>query len=68
MPGRRLTSLTIKVDSEVLVHARMRALFEGTNVSRLLRAVLDDYSADSRRRFRDEHRDLSDEDAAQAVP
>jgi hypothetical protein len=67
MPGRRLISLTIKVDSEVLVHARMRALFEGTNVSRLLRAFLDDYSADSRRRFRDEHREPSDE-AAQAVP
>jgi len=53
-PGQRLTSVTIRVDSDVLVHARMRALLEGTNVSRLVRSMLENYAADSLRRFRDD--------------
>lgn len=52
LPGQQLTSVTIRVDSDVLVHARMRALLEGTNVSRLVRSMLEAYAADSLRRFR----------------
>jgi len=50
--GRQLTSVTIRVDTDVLLHARMRALLEGTNVSRLVRSMLEAYAADSLRRFR----------------
>lgn len=50
--GRRLTSLTVKVDCDVLLVARMRALFEGTSLSRLVRATLDQYATEAMRRFR----------------
>src|SRR5207249_4998945 len=52
LPGQRVTSVTIRVDADVLLHARMRALLEGTNVSRLVRAMLEDYASDSLSRFR----------------
>ena len=52
LPGQRLTSVTIRVDAEVLLHTRMRALLEGTNVSRLVRSMLEEYASDSLRRFR----------------
>ncbi len=51
LPGQRITSLTVRVDELVLLHARMRALLEGTSVSRLVRSFLDDYAADSLGRF-----------------
>lgn len=47
-----MTSVTIRVDSDVLLHARMRALLQGTSVSRLVRSMLDEYAADSLGRFR----------------
>jgi len=57
LAGQRLTSVTIRVDTDVLLHARMRALLEGTNVSRLVRSTLEAYAADSLRRFRMGERD-----------
>jgi hypothetical protein len=46
-----MTSLTIKVNALVLVHARMRALLDGTSVSRLIRAYLEEYAKESLTRF-----------------
>lgn len=43
-PAPRLTNLTILVDDFVLLHARWRALKEGTSVNAVLEAYLAEYA------------------------
>ena len=43
-PQPRLTNLTILVDDFVLLHARWRALKEGTSVNAVLEAYLAEYA------------------------
>jgi hypothetical protein len=45
-----MANLTIAVDEQLLKRARLRALREGTSVNRLLRARLESYVEDDRRR------------------
>lgn len=47
-----MSNLTITVDAEVLKKARIRALNEGTSVSKLLRRYLEDYVSEQERRQR----------------
>lgn len=46
-----MTNLTVKVDDEVLKRARIRALEEGTSVSAVLRAFLEEYTGNSEQRL-----------------
>ncbi len=41
----RLSNLTLKVDQQVLLWARMRALKEGTSLNRRVNAFLQEYAA-----------------------
>jgi len=43
-PPARLTNLTVKVDQEVLLYARWRALREGTSVNAAVVSFLEEYA------------------------
>jgi hypothetical protein len=47
-----MTNLTISVDAEVLKRARIRAIEEGTSVSAVVRARLEEYAAGRSERLR----------------